>query len=602
MFMGINEINKLLNSNYESIDSFEKNATWEKDIEGKPINKIFAKEFSHKINWDFVSYYYNLDEDFIRFHQNRVNWYRISHIESLSENFICEFQNKVNWKVISSRQKLSEKFINEFKDRVDWYYISEDQILSEDFIRKFQNKIKWHSISSKQKLSEKFINEFEDKVTWSYIAEDQILSEDFIEKYTRKGLLSWSYVVKYQNLSEEFIEEFIENIDITSVLYYQNVSIEFVERHKHKINWRDLSYQKNYNKELFERYAKYLDWLYISKYWTLSEEFIEEFQDKIEWYYIGKYYEYSVSFIRKHSDRLKTAILKTDNLELIRELKDCISFDSINYLNFPEDLLIEFKDKVNWLELIKNRKLSERLLDLCNETFNPRDWTWISDCQRLSENFIRKFQDKVHWGGVCRYQTLSEDFMEEFSEKIWWGYIIKYQKLSTDFIDKYIEERWDQMFFKILPYQKDPTAEMLSKDAFFLKSYKDKFLNTWLYKTTEFRKEKVLNSKLYECHEDFFIAEILVDVNKYRPHDFHFQFNKDEIIEIFATQTDEERPKGFEVGLFDNLCKYYFGDVDYEWTDKYYPLRVKVNYENVVHLIERNDYTVIRCEKLQVLD
>ena len=53
-----------------------------------------------------------------------------------------EFLNKVDWDFISEYQKLSENFIREFQYTVDWYNISRYQKLSNNFTIIFQNKIK----------------------------------------------------------------------------------------------------------------------------------------------------------------------------------------------------------------------------------------------------------------------------------------------------------------------------------------------------------------------------------------------------------------------------------------------------------------------------
>jgi len=42
-------------------------------------------------------------------------------------------------------------------------------------------------------------------------------------------------------------------------------------------------------------------------------------------------------------------------------------------------------------------------------------WPYISSNQKLSEHFIREFQDKVNWWGISYYQKLSKDFINEFS-------------------------------------------------------------------------------------------------------------------------------------------------------------------------------------------
>ena len=61
----------------------------------------------------------------------------------------------------------------------------------------------------------------------------------------------------------------------------------------------------------------------------------------------------------------------------------------------------------------------------------------ISECQKLSENFIRKFQDRVNWMYISTYQKLSEDFIREFQDNVHWLTISKNQKLSECFIREF---------------------------------------------------------------------------------------------------------------------------------------------------------------------
>ncbi len=72
---------------------------------------------------------------FIRTNDN-LDWEYISYFYKLSENFIKKFQNNVDWDNISCVQKLSENFIREFQDKVNWYYISINQKLSINFKKK----------------------------------------------------------------------------------------------------------------------------------------------------------------------------------------------------------------------------------------------------------------------------------------------------------------------------------------------------------------------------------------------------------------------------------------------------------------------------------
>ena len=61
---------------------------------GKPISKF------DNLEWDYISSYLKLSEDFIREYQHKVDWVLISIFQDLSEDFIRENQDKVYWEHI----------------------------------------------------------------------------------------------------------------------------------------------------------------------------------------------------------------------------------------------------------------------------------------------------------------------------------------------------------------------------------------------------------------------------------------------------------------------------------------------------------------------
>ena len=46
------------------------------------------------------------------------------------------------------------------------------------------------------------------------------------------------------------------------------------------------------------------------------------------------------------------------------------------------------------------------------------DELYISEHQKLSENFIMEFKDEVYWDWICKYQKLSKNFIENNFEKL----------------------------------------------------------------------------------------------------------------------------------------------------------------------------------------
>jgi hypothetical protein len=64
---------------------------------------------------------------------------------------------------------------------------------------------------------------------------------------------------------------------------------------------------------------------------------------------------------------------------------------------------------------------------------NPNiDWYYISNSQKLSEEFMTKFQDKVNWYYISQYQKLSEEFIKThnltISEDSWLYKSIEFKK------------------------------------------------------------------------------------------------------------------------------------------------------------------------------
>ena len=117
------------------------------------------------------------------------------------------------------------------------------------------------------------------------------------------------------------------------------------------------------------------------------------------------------------------------------------------------------------LEKIYRKPISE---------FTKRKWINISVNQKLSEDFIRKYQDKVDWYWISRCQILSEDFIREFQHKVYWPYISQYQKVSKEFIKEFQDmikkiPHWE---FQYIHGREDfPNSEVRDFYGFFKKEF-----------------------------------------------------------------------------------------------------------------------------------
>ena len=133
------------------------------------------------------------------------------------------------------------------------------------------------------------------------------------------------------------------------------------------------------------------------------------------------------------------------------ELRQLMAEDNVDWVRvsfcqkLPEDILREFADKVEWVKIISARqKLSESFI---REFKDKVDWTGISRRQKLSESFIREFKDKVDWVQISVRQKLSEDFIREFKDELDIRYINLYQHLSNDFLKEFKLQR---LYVKII--------------------------------------------------------------------------------------------------------------------------------------------------------
>lgn len=113
-------------------------------------------------------------------------------------------------------------------------------------------------------------------------------------------------------------------------------------------------------------------------------------------------------------------------------------------MNNKEKKLISGEEFVSLLLTEKSKKdifqeyqLSiDCLIDYAN-TFTEHDWEQISAEQCLTEDFIRKFQDKVDWACISDWQELFENFIREFEDKIFWDFLFETQKLSNEFVREF---------------------------------------------------------------------------------------------------------------------------------------------------------------------
>lgn len=256
------------------------------------------------------------------------------------------------------------------------------------------------------------------------------------------------------------------------------------------------------------------------------------------------------------------SITQRVNKYLGTDYKGLITRVQWNYISefqeLSEDFIREFKDKVNWTYISQYQKLSESFI---REFKDHVDWSMISKYQKLSESFIREFQDKVSWGYISGFQKLSESFIREFQDEVGWYWISKHQKLSNEFIKE-----------------------------FKYRLNLNKIKGSWHYKTTEEKKQAVVATGLYECHDTYFIAYKGIRSDRYSNFNFQYKYEKGGTYESWCDCSNDENSFGLSVWDEPKAQK-YCGEL---------VVRVKVNYKDIGRVVHNGGK--IRCFKIKILE
>ena len=169
--------------------------------------------------------------------------------------------------------------------------------------------------------------------------------------------------------------------------------------------------------------------------------------------------------------------------------------------------------------------------------------------------------DYRRWKHLSEHGGLTEDFIREFADKVDWEYISKHQHLSKEFIEKF-------------------------KDRLIM-CHVDK---SWHYKSVEEKKKAVMDTGLYECHDDYFVAYKGIRKDRYSRFNFQYQYLKGETYETWCDCSDNENSFGFSAWTEEG-AKNYCNEL---------VVRVKVRYEDVGRVVHNGGK--IRCFKMEILD
>lgn len=180
----------------------------------------------------------------------------------------------------------------------------------------------------------------------------------------------------------------------------------------------ELSWVKNVDLEYLRTNKDNLYWGLILELNKLKEEWIDEFFMEIKeqqdpddkpydlWYTLTSNQDLSLEWIKKHTD--------------------IIDFNILIKKKLSKEILYEFLDKFNWIDICKY--------------------------QILDEDFIIKYIDNVDWNSISKYKNLSNKFIIKYKDRLNWNfisYIYKFEQNELNLIENLIVKKNNMLYMNI---------------------------------------------------------------------------------------------------------------------------------------------------------
>lgn len=171
---------------------------------------------------------------------------------------------------------------------------------------------------------------------------------------------------------------------------------------------------------------------------------LKDYKDKIKFsiavgmldhLYLISDYTLQLYILNEHTESLSHNIL--DKLD--ENKWKIISSNIVYFLDCPlsDNFLRRYSDKIDWKIFSVMHELS---ITQMQEFADKIDWKAISKMRGLNPYHIEIFQENLDWRCISKYQDLSQDFIRRFDSKVDWKKISKYQKLSKEFIIEFFDK------------------------------------------------------------------------------------------------------------------------------------------------------------------
>lgn len=227
-------------------------------------------------------------------------------------------------------------------------------------------------------------------------------------------------------LNNHQIAAFADQLD-WDVLSELEIAGPLMVKYKDKINWdiflrngkpKEINYLINVRDKLIEHQSVFFSHRIKKRYYNTP--FVLIFDNMIDWKWLIKNKKLEDYVLLKYWHKFKP--------------NDISRYQTITYEVAKEKL-----GHINW-GIAGKHKLSESTIELASDYLN-----WQVVCRRqkrLSESFLTRFANRLHWLNTSIYQTLTPAFIRKFIKKLNIPAISEYQNMPIDLIRE-LEDRLD---------------------------------------------------------------------------------------------------------------------------------------------------------------
>ena len=501
------------------IETYTDQVYWPRITAHQTLTDDFIDKHTDRVDWDYLSRHRPMKRKFIQDHADYVDWGLISDGQKLDEDFIRDNVTRVDWEEIAYGQDISEDFFEKtaIKTPDVWAAFTAGRQLTPDFIARnirslpareltrFQTftlaeidtyawYLDWVQLSVKHSFTQpgqteidvEFLRRHVDRIIWPILVQTHVLPVaallEFLPRFTAHDIR--------QPIPLEILVGHPELVNRNWISQNCPLTVGFLVAAADMIDWGEIrnrqlpedvvrAFPADLNLSLIPANQSSMSPAWIAEQTLTARQWTKmEVVDPRYWPLyasVANVYQLSIpadEFFRQHKDlllaepdfgKLETNVLLNPMAAVIHlcrpELANRIRFKiALNEINVPSSWdYLEGVSQANWEWIVRTHRLSEACLDRFQHKV---DWRLVSIHQRrpFSEQFVRKFQDWLHFDNLLLPYDVTLTYVAEFGERHNWT------RLTKNFQEWQMKQYLDYCNFSVIP-QKTLSTQFI-KDHF----------------------------------------------------------------------------------------------------------------------------------------